>query len=482
MKLLLFTGIFYVFCSEAISSASENGQQVSKSHNLNCVKSVDSTQLCTIQHKNDQNLKIYFKNYDILQTEKVKMNLLNINDDCQLIIFEQLDMIDLISMAETNSNLFYFTQRILRQKFTKKEMVFRSPYVTEDVRNHVKEFNDRIEIQHWPTIEKILPLFGHLIRKLEVVHRYKLTTVQSTQIQSTHFFKLINSHCANTLEQMRIISKAYNDIFAELKTPFKKLEYLAISGDYMKFNKTNFAFNELFPVVTTLHISAEKIRDLGLCEQSLQHLNELSTEDQDNDHRNVIQTIIKNHPRLKSLILKYVDSNLLEFVADELKHLENLEIHHYNQDHEDDLSFEFRRLKRFSVFMTMPTNLIFHEIEEFEIVNFLRSPDLIKQVLQFKQHLKKLLLRTPLNNNDIVQLANAKLNLTELTISCGKDIGLDNVVELLNGSQHLMKLFIDNESEELRRLTIKSLLEAKFKYQFHWMVNEIHNQIVLERQ
>lgn len=414
-----------------------------------------------------------------MRSKRKKLNLLNMNDDCQMLIFEQMHLIELISMTETNSNFFYFTQRILRQKLAKKEMVFRNPYVSEDVRNHVKEFDDRIEIQHWPTIEKMLKYFGHLIRKLEVLHRKKLTA-----IESAHIFRQINAQCSNTLIQLRIINNGFNDIFTGLKSPFKKMEYFVLYGEYLKFNQTEFAFNKLFPKLSKLYLDADQIEDLGLCDITLEHLQQLSTENQGDDHRNAVTKIIRNHPQLRSLTLKYVDSSLLQFVAEELHHLEQLEIHYFDKDNQDGECFNFEHLKSFSVKSAqdaMPSNLTFRDLEEFEIVAFERNPQLIEQVLQFKQNLKKLHLIIPLDNNDIVQLALAKLNVIEISIKCGKEIDLANIVMLLNSCRLLNNLFIFNESDDFRRLTIDSFLERKYNYRHNWTINEIGGQIVFKR-
>lgn len=389
-------------------------------------------------------------------------------------------------MAEANSNFFYFTQRILRQRLAKKEVVFRNPYVSDEIRNHVKEFDDRIEIQHWPTVEKFLNYFGHLIQKIEISHRKKLPPVQMTQI-----FRQINEQCSKTLRQLRIINSGVNDVFTELKGPFKKMEYFVLCGEYLKFDKTDFAFNKLFPKLKRLYVDADQIQDLGLCETTLDHLEHLSTENQGNDHRRAVIKLIKNHPFLKSLTLKYVDVNLLHFIAEELPQLEQLQIFsdsftdHFDQDNQDNECFNFEHLKSFSVqsaYNSMPTNLTFRDLEEFEIVGFGRNPTLIEQVLQFRQNLKQLHLRIPLNNDDIVQLADAKLDVIELSIKCEKEIDLDNIVLLLNNSQSLKKLFIINQSEDCRRWTIDSFVEGKYKYRHNWTIDQNGGHIVLERK
>lgn len=132
-----------------------------------------------------------------IDNSNLKVQLINLNEDCQLLIFEKLSVTDLCSLSETSEYFSKIVAEVMRRKCAKKMVIFdtlsssslpssssssssSSSFSHSDVS---KETNESIEIKNVETVVKFLTKFGRNIRNLKIAKNAQI----SIKIQSKKF-------------------------------------------------------------------------------------------------------------------------------------------------------------------------------------------------------------------------------------------------------------------------------------------------------
>lgn len=414
---------------------------------------------------------VHFQQFERYNEIHKYVGLMDINNDCQLMILEMLQMPDLMSLSDINKGLELLVQNILRRKFAKKTVVIRntlySPIMTI---KYIEEFHDRIEVQHVLVVRKILEKFGHLILHLDIFHEYTLW-----QDTSKDIFRSINFYCADTLIELHISN--WNDILMQFKTPFNKVEYLSLEGNFYKMSHSNLTFTEMFPRVQHLalrHLEYANGDFLELHYPHLTHLtavvwngNQLRLPWQINDQ--ALRKLFENNLQIKSLRLKFPSTSLLHMIAEKLLLLERLEIVYFQGGMvEPDAKIRFVNLKKLIVNRGLAfSNLILGNIEEFE-TNGRDWVDMVKN----EKNLKKLRINRLMEDEEVLELANANTNLTEIYLQCGKDIQEENLVKLIESNRFLRNLCIKTHPVDVA--LNESVIEGlQGKLADRWIITQI---------
>lgn len=411
------------------------------------------------------------------------------NFDCQLIIFEFLPVYDLLLFAEINKKLKLLVERELKRRFLKKMLIFRAPYDShelKDARASLKESYDLIQITRLPTIYMILRDFGHTIANLKILH-----FLATPEHEDQSIYQSINLYGSESLSQFHITNNG-NDIFARVTKPFKTVERLSLHGRFKNVNNSEFGFEELFPWLRQLDLESVNIHELDISERKMAHLEYLTADIWNSNTSPAIKRLITNNPQIRSLTLLSVTPGLLQFVSERLPHLQYLEIGYFSEENVDVTNFrlDFKELKSFilcgtSSVYTIPSNIIFRDIEELEANAIGRdSARLIEISLKYKKNLEKLRLIVALNNEEILQLANAELNVVEMAFTCGKNCDKENVVKLIESCKQLkqFRLHIDphiNHYENFSQMAFEALQTLLSD---EWIITKTENCIHLKRE
>lgn len=363
-------------------------------------------------------------------------------------IFERLQVTELMSLADTNKNLQLVVEDVLRRRFAKKMIVFNGPYSTSKTatsRFYLTESNNEIQISHYPTVLKMLKKFSHLISKLKVMHPYNLPAKN----HANEIYRLINLHCSETLTELSMINKEF-DIFGELTDSFKRVEHVSLSGN---FHKLSNHFNEIFPSTQHLTLDMFQTDDLQWFDCKIPHLESLSFYNWGSSAKKVeigeqmIRKMFKANPQIQSFSVDYAFPRLLKRVEDELPMLKNLDITSYVESPKDNESYQFlfEHLKSFKLMISshsLPSNITFTHLEEFVTDAFSRKCTRWIEFVENEKNLKKLEVRRCLTDNEIIRLTKAELNLEEIYIEVEKTVDNENIVKFIESLQGLRKLHI----------------------------------------
>lgn len=414
---------------------------------------------------------------------------MDLNEDCKLLILDYLPVFDLLLLARMNTNLFAVVEVILKQRFLNKQLIFRAPYEShelEDARSCVKEEHDHIQMTSSPVIFTTLKDFGHTISNLNVVH-----FMAGPKIEDQLIYESINVYCSETLSHFHLRNNG-NDIFVKLTKPFKAVQQLSLTGPFKSVNNSDFSFIEIFPSLRQMNLAVEDMHGLDVGAHKIPHLDQLRAELWGSNNIAPLKQLIQINPQIRHLTLISVKPDLLEFVAEKLPHLENLQLEFYSEENVDVNKFRlnFEHLKSFimtgnSRIYTIPSNIIFKDLEELEAYATRQdSTRLLAIVLKYKMTLKKLRLTVNLRNEEILQLANAGLNVIEMSIVYEKITDVECVIKLIEHSKQLKRLKLNLDLSALYfdtnfKQNVFETLQKRLSNE--WAILATKNSILLER-
>lgn len=401
------------------------------------------------------------------------------------LIFGPLNLFELLSVAATNTYLLFVVEDILRRRFLRKSLIFHGPYYSFDNLQQSKFFfqetDDEIIIKHLPTILKSIEYFGHIILSLTIVHRYNSFGNETSEI-----YRLVNVHCSGTLSQIHISNTNKKSGFDAFKNPFERVENVTLRGHFQKLSNSNYSFDEIFPSMQQLNLDAVEIDDLNWCDKQISHLTHLSIDTRTIDSKQ----LIRNNPQIRNLALKSVTPELLHFVAIELPLLENFDIAFYNENVMDNypifhfngsFAVHFDHLKRFKVDRSshsVPANITFGDIEEFVGDGLPRECTRWIEFVKNQETLKKLSIIRNLRNSEIVQLSNATLNLVEMSLECGKETNIEELVQLIESAKQLVRIHL-NIPWKSTFFVISDAIRNAFAVE--WTITQTKYHIYLQR-
>lgn len=184
----------------------------------------------------------------------------------------------------------------------------------------------------------------------------------------------------------------------------------------------------------------------------------------------------------------FASPEILQFVADEMQHLEDLPMHSFNGDrNKNEISnFHFEHVKIFRMGGCFSSDnfqwdISFSNLEEFQTDGvMLNGTKLVKLIKKNKQKLKKLYLDTELKNSAVLELANVDLDVVEMRFKCGRDVEMENVIQLIENYKKLEKLYIYYWFDVDRQSAIDALQNVSFAHE--WNIDEREKFVFLERK
>lgn len=365
------------------------------------------------------------------------------NIDCLLLIAENLQMTDLLSLAEAHQDLQLLVGEILRCKFAKKTIIFRSPYYSPIIiKNKLEEFDNRIEATNVPVIQKLLEKFGHFISDLEIYHEFIIKKDITSEI-----FRAVNSYCSESLAELHISN--WNEIFDEFEKPFKNVEYLSMEGNYYNMSNSNLNFRDIFPSLRHLRLRNFEFANPFWLDQNYPYLKHLTVDIWNGYHprpdwrmtRVAFKRLIESNTQIKSLTLKFSPPGVLQTVAD-LLHLESLELYCFQEGLAGYINsnIHFGQLRKLIVNEGPAlAHLVFDNLEEFESNGLsMEWIDLVKN----QKSLKQLRINRLVKDDELLELVNASNNLTHIYFQCESEIQVQNILKLIEVNPCLTNLHV----------------------------------------
>lgn len=382
-------------------------------------------------------------------------------------------------MAETNRHFSNLAADVLRRRFNNKLIVFSISTSNDEQANQVSDTDGIIKIQNLETMLKTLKYFGDFISKLEIIYE----SVDPLESRAHQIYQFTNVYCSETLAQLHL-ANAPKGFFDEFRKPFKRLENVSLSGDFDKLSNEKNNLSEMFPAMRSLTLSTLSILNSNWIDQvymNLEHLNLLVYNSNGNAPgrltKSKIERLLQNNYQIRSLALEDASPELLRIVARKLPNLEKLELKLFEAfDDEDEI--HFKHLKCLNTKLSshsVPTIIDLENLEELETDAFPGGCQRWMEFVEENKHLKKLTVdHYYINDSEILRLAQANSNLTEMSLWCENDVKSENLMKLIENNQHLRKMHL-----KLRSKGHPNLLGDALGGQLNdeWTVKVLSNQI-----
>lgn len=385
-------------------------------------------------------------------------NLANIDLDCQSLIVEQLDLHDLLSIAQTNTHFNSLAGDVFRRKFGQKLFVLLPDWNILGGDKFGIEAN-RVLITSSELAENLLKIFGHLISKVSVF--FERIDFQFDVITGQMAMR-INKFCWKSLVHLEMTNCPVQ-IWKELENPFLNVENVTFKN--LLSAPKNFDLNKIFPNMRRLELHDVDLIESGLFDHAFVHLEHISIKffvELEIFVNDVKQMITKN-PQIRSVSLEHVSAQFLELLSKNLPQIEILEILSEIQDFPSNERIHFRNVKsvlmKFQSFMA-PIGISFPKIEQFELDIQPELPESWIQYIKQHENLKKLHLNGPVLDSHIVALSDGLPNLIDVSLNCASDVRVETIISFVGKNQQMKKLQLNTRDEPLRRM-LKSTFESQ---------------------
>lgn len=375
----------------------------------------------------------------------------DLNLDCLYLIFDRLDLVELVNMASITPQYASIAASVFRQKYSdhqlaircnKPEMLYQKiPYGISD---------GSINIYDLKLYQNILKYFGNNLRKINISNG--LVLENDLEIAN----RLTNEYCSKTVRELNLNFLSKNELH-QYTTPFSGVEKLicTISSD---INGT-WTLNQLFPNLQQLEVLLTSDMNISFIDNQLPHLKQLKLgiSADSFERKQQIEGMIRKNPQIRSIEIIGLNIGLVKVISEVIPNIENLTIpnvgiHNMN-------SIQFGSVKNFALYsndFSSLEKLSFPHLETLKIFPPFHSENLIA-FFKRHQHLKRLhLMLCPQTSRVNLEELTADLpNLVELVVQ-NHDISSQTIIRFIESHDNLMKFQfskhqIENEVEQTLR-------------------------------
>lgn len=407
---------------------------------------------------------------------------MDLNADVQLLILENLNLSDLLSVAQTNRQMYSLAANVFQRKYSKKMVLAYDPHA--DQHNH----NNDTYFRNFEMISKILKYFGALISHLKIVYKLdtEYTTNISTKINSIH--NLINLHCSETLVHFQI-DNFYEVSLDKMTKPFINVEKFTIRGRLTQMSSSSLAFDELFPALRELYLPFLRVENKKTLEINLPHLEHISIgtfaySDPSRFTEASVQHILRKNPQIRSVELSSSDQFFLKIINENVPNLEMLELKHFSPSSVP-IDVNFKMVKTLKIYSTwsakVPENVIFENLRQLHLEGFVYCINRwAEELLKTNKHLNRLYLdRGCIGSGVFETLKSATSNIAEISLTFCARVDDESIIQFLRDSPNLKKITF-NEFQSGRMENISHALWQEFGDE--WKINERMRAILIERR
>ncbi|XP_055325661.1 uncharacterized protein LOC129579544 [Sitodiplosis mosellana] len=387
--------------------------------------------------------------------------LIDLNGDCQEAIFQHLDLVDLLNIAESHVNFLkaagYMYSRLYKDKTIRingKRCAMGVFFKTHTIKT------DYIEVNDHHLCSQLLSIFGGHIKNLSInfnntapIERFFNDGVQAQ----------INEFCSSSLVELTIENCQHFSSEAFMR-PFREVRYLSMQNCKLPFDTDE--FYRIFPCLTRLELLKNTAVNPSFIEQHIPGLEHLALEVNYKGftQKNILTALCFNQQLSRLYLMSHVNTELLHSINELIPNLQHLQLVILFGQFTGDKLINFKHVQKVKLttdcdpFIDIPMK--FDQLKELDIVANGGYEDGFINFIIRNKHLTKLSITAPswneieLSDSDVTTLGQ-ELNLTELTFQ--RCYITDNVaIDLMNDCKVLRKLQFDlmEPSEELN-LNIK---------------------------
>lgn len=411
-----------------------------------------------------------------------KLRFTDMNVDCLSLIFDELPLKDLISLAKINNRHIRFAvDDIARGKIIHKDVVFFDP-INPVFSCDLNEYDTLIQVINFDRISNFLECFGRFISYLSI--RFDCRDRRYSESEMHDIFRLVNLHCSESLFRLTIETMVANEnTFQTFTKPFRNVRKLSVDGRCCGYLN----FNEIFPSVSDLTLLAKVIYNdrLEFLDQVIPNLQNLSITHHQAPMKPAIKNFIKLNCHIRSLEFIHFSPAHLSFIAEELPHLEKLLIYTDGSKPTAEQVVNFEHLRSFTIytFELFSPNMIFKDLEELHVMCGSQNADrFVSQVIKYEANLKNVSLNIELTNTELQRLSEADLKVIELLIQCTKHVGTDYIIRIIENNKQLVKFVINWGDYFSDGGSAPNELKNHFENNDNWLITETHRSLIFERR
>lgn len=406
--------------------------------------------------------------------------MIDLNDDCQLLVLNHLDFTSLLHVAETNGRYKALASEILKAIFREKmlDITLLHPEQNPEQTPRWLIYDDYIRIENFTMVERVVKNFGHLIQKLrlESIHTVMEPTARS-------IYKLINTHCSKSLNEITLHS-AFDNFLDEFTNTFERVQSINIRDNL----KTERRLNEIFPSVRQLEFHTYRFINPDAINVKYKYLEHLTIHLYNIPsfllHKWATELFTKNS-QIRSLKLLRPSGQYMKIAADLLPELENLELD-TRQFVYDSESINFLNVKELTVkgpfVHTVLSNVQFGNVVVLNLGELTETLFGETGFFTSNKHLKKLRLM-PFTTNSVLfeQFARTKTTLQEIFIGDVRSIKLERIFELIDNNAQLDKLEIEFLNSIIPRTDLNTL-RSNQQISNNWSISEFETKLILKNK
>ncbi|XP_055306262.1 uncharacterized protein LOC129570610 isoform X2 [Sitodiplosis mosellana] len=365
-----------------------------------------------------------------------------------------LDLKNLLDIAETNYRLSALAADVFRQKYANCTVEIDNDRSLSSESNAIKEINQfPVLMDEWTILVfglnvslKLLRNFGPAIQKL-TIHNQRFWVNEEEHEQTIMGF--VNEYCAQSLIKLDL-QITNPDTMKKLTGPFTNVEELGcnvIASDIPEITTHNHAtLNKFFPNIRNLTLSIKSNTNTGFV-GSLPQLKFLSlrgdtiTPQTISDTR-YTQHLMNRNPQIKALKLVFYPPNFVRVVKLYLPDLESLSLWFFDLGND---RVHFEHVKSFELLSGIggsPLKISFKQLEELRMWYQPRYAQEWIEFLMMNTHLKRVHVEDYGDNEstlDLESLITQLPNIEDISILSYKSPHFGTVVKFIETHERLQK-------------------------------------------
>lgn len=378
------------------------------------------------------------------ESNRNKMKITNLNLDCLFIIFEHLNLTDLLNVAEIDDDIHSMAATVFRHRYRHKRIIIQVgdyKYLLNDDDDY-----DYLAIYDNQMAENVIRKFGSVISRMDMLYFPYNKEVYS------RFSRLVAVYCSDSL-----VDFDFNENFHlnHLSRPLKNVERVVyiptIPNGRMEYPPHG-KMNTMFPALRRLTMDRPYLDDnfLNCTIPNLVHLELLETPD--HFERSPIKDLFASNPHIQSFQTRRATQQFLDILMENLPNLTHLTL---TECYMENLTNHFDRVTTLKIVQSkrFESHLTFSNLQELSIEyekmnlaglgDFLyRNPTVIRFTLGIREGSNELFEQIASHMGNIVEITLLHLDMIVKKRSVSI-ISADTISNFIKNHDKLQRFHLD---------------------------------------
>lgn len=391
-----------------------------------------------------------------------KLQFTHMAPEIQLLVLEQLNITDLISMAQTNSRFYHLALNVYRRKFQQK--IIKIEEKSTFYERGIFANENHITFQNASKASGFLRLFGHLITKLEIFD------MQMNIDDAELIAENVNRFCSTSLLQFEMYNSP--NIWDKMEGPFRNVENVTFKNQIETSEYVN--LTEIFPNVRRLSLEYIHSHNEYTFDVHFPHLEHFTIGFISHEipgrsftKRN-FQTFSQLNRQIRGLHLMYMTYEALVIANQNFMDLEYLELSWPNWrgviEYAEVIRFE--NVKRLALIFSdyIPESVVFPQLEEMEIICSSKLTDKCIEFIGKRTTVKKLHIHNIVHAVHTPKLSAILPDLIELSMNWERDVSSESILNLAEQHTQLKSLHLTYLDESMGKELNEEVNQTRYKH------------------